>query len=257
MKKFVLTVFALAVVFGSPYLAAADTIEVRADTWMPYNGDPASDRPGYCVELLKAVFGPAGHTIDYQVMPWTRDVADAQSDKIDAIIGASFNDCPKCLFPKESAGKNQNFFYVKKGDTWIFNGLDSLKTKHLGVIDGYAYDDGKFDDYIKNGSVPYVQKATGDDALDHNIKKLSEGRLDILAENPLVFKEALTRLGLPLDAFVPAGIASPSQDVFIAFAPGKDSSGKYLQIWDEGIKKLRGSGKFKEILDRYGIADWE
>jgi len=54
---------------------------------MPYNGDPASDRPGYCIEVIKAVFEPEGYTIDYQTLAWTRDVADVVPLMLAGVIG--------------------------------------------------------------------------------------------------------------------------------------------------------------------------
>jgi polar amino acid transport system substrate-binding protein len=89
--------FALLMVMGAAVPVFADTITVRADTWMPYNGEPNSDRPGYCIEMLKVIFEPMGYKIDYQIEPWTRATANAEAGKIDAIIGAAINDCPTCL----------------------------------------------------------------------------------------------------------------------------------------------------------------
>ncbi len=244
-------------VCGLGVMAAAETISFRADPWMPYTGDPASDHPGYCIELIKAVFEPEGYAVDYQAMPWARDVRDVQSGEINAIVGASHTDCPQCIFPQKPVGMIQNFFYVKKGSSWVFKGVSSLKGLRLGVIDGYSYDDGVLDAYIKDGKAPDIQKATGDTALMTNIKKLDAGRLDVVVENNYVFSSGVTGLGLPSDGFIVAGQANEFQDIFIAFAPGKINSGVYMKIWDKGIAKLRGSGKLASILARYSLPDWE
>ena len=37
------------------------TITLRADEWSPFNGDPASDRPGYLIEIANRIFSKAGH----------------------------------------------------------------------------------------------------------------------------------------------------------------------------------------------------
>ncbi len=255
MRKAIVAILFLSVFFGIPCLRAEETITVRADTWMPYNGDPASDRPGYCIELIKAIFEPAGIKIDYQVIPWTQALAEVQANKIDAIIGTSPSECTTCLFPWEAAGPNQNSYYIKKGNPWIFNGLNSLRNKHLGVIEGYFYDDGPLDKYITDIGAPQVQKSAGDNALEHNLKELEAGRLDVIVENDLVIREALRSLGLAPDSVVPVGQAK-TQNIFLGFAPGKDRSKTYLNLWDRGIKNLRASGKLKEILARYNVPDW-
>ncbi|MBF0533360.1 MAG: transporter substrate-binding domain-containing protein [Candidatus Omnitrophica bacterium] len=224
---------------------------------MPYNGDPASVKPGYCVELIKAIFEPAGYTVDYQIQPWARDIAEVKEGNIDAVIGADSGDCPLCLFPKQAIGVNQNFYYVKKGNPWVFNGLKSLNLLRLGVIDSYSYDSGALDAYIKTADTQYVQKAAGDTALEVNIQKLQADRLDAIVENNWVLKNALKNLAIPEEAIVAAGKASEPQEVFLAFAPGKESSAKYTSLWDAGIQQLRASGKLKSILDKYHLADWK
>ncbi len=238
-------------------LVHADTIVVRADSWPPYNGDPASAEPGYVVEILKAVFQPLGHTIDYQTMPWTRAVADMMEGKADAIIGASISDAPEALYPAESMGVVRNAFFVKKGTAWTYAGPDSLKAIKLAVIDGYPYDDdGVVDKYIKAGADPEVQVMTGDGSLERNIKKLQAGRVDALVENELVLVATLKGLGIDSQEIVNAGKADEPKDLFLAFTPKKETTQKYAQIWDEGIKKLRASGELKKILDRYSVTDW-
>ncbi|NTV29169.1 MAG: transporter substrate-binding domain-containing protein [Candidatus Omnitrophica bacterium] len=235
----------------------ADTIVVRADSWPPYNADPAASEPGYVVEILKAVFEPQGHKIDYQTMPWTRAVADMMEGKVDAIIGASHADAPDALYPAESMGVILNAFFVKKDSTWKYSGVDSLKTIKLGVIDGYPYDDdGAIDKYIKAGADPEVQVMTGDGSLERNIKKLQAGRLDAVVENEIVMEATLKNMGIAAGEIVNAGKADEQKDLFVAFTPNKDTTKKYSQLWDEGIKKLRESGELKKILDRYSVKDW-
>lgn len=257
MRKLFMSVFVLAIIFRIAIPASAQTITVRADSWMPYTGDPAAERPGYCIEIIKAIFEPAGYTIDYQTVAWTRAVADVEADRIDAIVGGDQHDCPKCLFPEQPIGISQNFFYVKKGNPWTFQGIDSLKGQRLGVIDGYSYDTGLIDDYIHAGDIPDVQKATGDLALERNLRKLEANRLDVIIENNYVLPNTLSEISMAQDSVVPAGKANKADVIFISFAPGKESSKKYLKIWSEGIKKLRESGKLKGILTRYNLPDWE
>jgi polar amino acid transport system substrate-binding protein len=56
-------------------LAKADTISIRADLWCPFNCDPSGAKPGYMIEIAKAVFEPLGHKIDYQTLNWARAIA--------------------------------------------------------------------------------------------------------------------------------------------------------------------------------------
>lgn len=238
--------------------ASADTITVRADSWPPFNDDPSSDQPGYVVELLKAVFEPLGHVIDYQTLPWTRAVEDVTAGKIDAIIGASETDAPGCVFPSEPIGMMANHLYVLKGSAWSFQGLDSLKGIKLGCIEGYAYDEAEIDAYIKASSAPAVQAVTGDGALEKNIQKLQAGRIDAIIECAPVMQFTLQKMSIAEDVIVATGPqAGESSPLYVAFTPAKETSKKYAEQFSEGLGKLRASGELKRILDRYQQADWK
>jgi polar amino acid transport system substrate-binding protein len=58
----------------------AQTISIRADYWYPMNGDPNSDKPGYMIDLAKAIFEPQGIAVDYQLMPWSRAIQETRVD---------------------------------------------------------------------------------------------------------------------------------------------------------------------------------
>ena len=75
MHVAVFTVF--LVMFGSNVWA--DVITLRADEWCPYNCQPKSQNPGFIIEIAETVFKKAGHTIDYQVMPWARPRSETGS----------------------------------------------------------------------------------------------------------------------------------------------------------------------------------
>ncbi|MEI6438268.1 MAG: transporter substrate-binding domain-containing protein [Candidatus Omnitrophota bacterium] len=251
-------VFVLFMLFLSLMrLAAAETITVAADPWMPYTGDAQSARQGYCIEVLKAIFEPAGYTVDYQSHAWTRDVEEVQAGKIDAIVGAGHSDCPRCIFPEQPIGTIQNLFFVKKGDPWVFNQVSSLAGRRLGVVQGYSYDEGPVDAYIGIGELPDVQKSSGEKALAFNIQKLLAGRVDVIVENDHVIANALKEQVLPEDALTPAGKVNEEQAIYIAFSPvSRERTQKMMKVWADGIAALRGSGKLAEILARYKIADW-
>jgi len=238
--------------------ASADTISIRADAWPPYNGDPASETPGYGIEILKAIFSKGGHTIDYQTIPWTRALADVKSGKFDGAIGASTEDGAGCLFPKEPIGFMDTQVFAKKGSAWTYTGIDSLKSIKLGAIADYDYGMPELNKYIKEkAGTDAVQLMTGDDALEKNISKLQAGRIDVLVEAEAVVKWTLKKMGLPEDALIKAGSLGAPSEIYVVFAPTKPSSQGYADTYDKGIGELRSSGDLKKILDKYGIKDWK
>lgn len=236
---------------------AAATLSVRADSWPPYNGDPGAVAPGYMIEVLQEIFSPQGVTIDYKVMPWKRAISDVQNGTFDAVVGSDPEETPGLIFPKENFGVNLNGLYVKAGTTWRFTGAESLSQVRLGAIDGYSYS-GRVDDYLaRNRGGKQVFLATGDDALDKLLKMLQSGRIDAIIENVNVMTYTLRGAGLE-NQVVSAGVNEQGRlPLYVAFSPRNTQAIIYARNFDEGIVRLRKSGRLKEILATYGLKDWK
>lgn len=237
-------------------LASADTISLRADVWYPMNGDPGSDHPGYMIEIAKAIFGAAGHQVDYDTLPWERTLVMVRNGKFDCAVGAYKDDAPDFVFPEQSLGTDQSFFYVKPTDSWRYQNQDSLKGRHIGLIGGYAYDE-DFTKYVEGhkGEID-IQTVNADNALEQNVKKLLAGRIDTLVESPPVLTAKLAEMKLD-GKLIEAGAMTEPKPMYIACSPAKPSSKTYVKLLDEGITKLRASGELAKILARYGLKDWQ
>lgn len=236
--------------------ASADTITLRADEWCPYNCDPKSDKPGYMIEIAKAVFEKAGHKVDYQTLPWTRTLREVENGVFDGAVGAARGDAENFVFSESNLGLASSTFFVQKDDTWNYEGIASLEKINLGVIRGYSYGD-ELDSYIEaNKDKPTkVQVASGDNALQTNFKKLSVKRMDAVVENANVADFKLKEMGME-GKFRKAGKLEPDE-VYIAFSPAKETSKTYAKLLDDGIEELRKSGELAKILDKYGLKDWK
>src|SRR5262245_47560403 len=119
-----------AILFAFLLLPSAYAAEVtlRADVWYPMNGEPNAANPGYMVEIAKESLAVGGHTINYQNLPWERAVTEVRAGKFDCVIGAYKDDAPDFIFPDEELGRVGQAFYVKKGNSWRYNGdINSLK----------------------------------------------------------------------------------------------------------------------------------
>ncbi len=258
MKKTPRLVVSLLYAFAlwlAPEGAADESVlRIRADAWMPFNGEPSADRPGYVVELARLIFEPAGVKVDYQLMPWKDALAAARKAEVDAVIGANPTEAEGLLLPKQSAGMPRVALFVKKDNPWKYENLQSLNSVRLGVIAGYSYWD-SFDAFLKSnrsGKVVYFQ---GETPLTDGIAQLNKGKIDVMAETLAVFIWTVrSEGGSPADyrvAYLQAGEA-----IYMAFA--KTAAGeRYARIFDEGLVRLRKSGELATILKRYGLPDWE
>jgi len=237
--------------------AGAETITIRADNWPPFNGNPKDAKAGYMIEVLREIYGPLGNKIDYQLMSWDDSLTSVRKGEFNAVVGASHDDAADFVFPQESFGTSENTFFVLGKSNWVYNEMGSLGKIKLGVIEDYAYSD-ELDSYIKaNKKGGKVVISRGEEALALLINKLQTGKVDVIVEDASVMLYALMKLGIPPGQIKAAGSPLDSQDLFVAFTPGNPKSKGYAQQFDEGLHKLRASGKLQQILTRYNLSDWK
>ncbi|MCJ8345420.1 transporter substrate-binding domain-containing protein [bacterium] len=233
----------------------ADNIVIVADQWCPYNCEPNSKNEGYLIEIIREIFEAKGHSIQYNIVPWARAIVLGRYGKIDAIIGAFKEDAPDFIFPQIEQGISKNAFCVSEDSKWTYNSIESLESVKLGVSKGYSYG-AKLDSYIKtNGSITSrIFVLTGDTPLNSGLKLLSRGRINTLIEDESVIQYQLSNQNL-FKSFKIVKTKEATQ-LFLAFSPKLAKSKEYAKIMDQGMEELRQSGRFDQILSKYGLNDW-
>lgn len=236
--------------------AYADTITLRADNWCPYNCEPNSDQPGYMVEIAKEVFAKAGHQIDYQLLNWARALEEVRAGKFNGVVGCSKGDAGDFIFTENELGLSLNGFAVRVADSWDYQGLDSLGKRKLGVVRDYSYGDAINAYLEKHKSDPNIETASGDNALEINLRKLSKGRIDTIVDGKAVLGYNIKRLSLDKELKLTPS-SEEGDPVYIAFGPNQPNSAAYSKLLNDGIAEMRKSGRLAEILARYGLTDWK
>lgn len=234
--------------------AAARELTIAADPWCPYNCEPGTDRPGYVVELAREIFGEAGHTIDYRSMPWSRALEWGVSGKVDGVIAVSTEpEGEQMIKPEEPLGYYQVTFYTRASSDWTYDGIESLKSQTLNVIQDYAYFP-EVDDYIAaNADTALVE--SDPTPLKANLRQVRAGRADVTLDDRAVADYTLDQMGAAAD-FRVAGTAGEPLALYLAWSQAVDGAADYARIWTEGVRALRDSGRLDDILARYGVSDW-
>lgn len=237
--------------------ALADTITIRADPWLPYNGVGNQAPAGYMIELARLIAEAEGHTIDYRNLPWDDAIAAVRDGRFDCVVGATRGDTPDFAFPANAWGQSQSVFFAMADGGWRWNGVESLEGKRLAVIEGYAYGEG-IDAYIEqhkaDASRIVVVNSVGRAAVAA-VSNLVGKRADVWIENRYVGVDTLTKLELA-DRIVERGALDAPEDVYIACTPADPRGARYAQMFSDGIARLRSEGKLAEVLGRYGLRDW-
>ncbi len=230
----------------------AETIIMTADKWCPFNCEPGSTKMGYMVEVAKIIFERKGHNIDYQINTWTKSIESVRKGKATALVATTRFDAPDFIYPEKSMGSNRDCFYVRAKDKWSFNDIVDLKTRKLGVAEAYAYS-APLTSYISENP-KLTEVAHGKDTLAVNLKRLDDGVVDTIVENPFVFNYMVHEEKIR-DKYEEAG-CTDDNDLYIAFSPKNPRSKEFAKILTDGIDELRKDGTLDKIIAKYSLKDW-
>jgi polar amino acid transport system substrate-binding protein len=238
-------------------LARAEDSSVRlcADQWMPYNGDPAATKPGYVVELARAIFEPKGIKVDYDVMSYEEALSAVKEGRRSGAIGANKDEAKGLNLPDEPIGAVASCLITLADSKWTYDNVASFRSAKLGVIKGYTYWPA-LDTYIeRNAGSGCLFVAAGEDPLEELMVKLQKREIDVVAESEPILLWYLRSHNLDRAIFrvVFKGTVDP---IFVAFSPNEDGK-RFAAILDEGIRELRKSGELAKLLQRYGLRDWQ
>lgn len=245
----------LAMAFFSVSGAWAGSLIVASDEWCPYNCGPGDGREGYAVDILRAIFEPAGIAVDYRIMGWERALEEARRGHVAAVIGADREEAEGFVFPKEEIGVDYFAFFVRTGDPWRYMGPRSLLGRHLGIPAGYGLAPDIEAFYDAHGKEIDIYRASREKPALHNLQLLVEGRLDVVADDAQVVCYIAHSEGL-LGSIEYAGYDGDHVKLYIAFSPADPMSLSHAALFDKGMKALRASGRLARLLDGYGLSDW-
>lgn len=244
----------LALPFGASPAGSA-TIELRADPWCPFNCRPEAERPGYLIELARAVFEPLGHRVDYRLMGWRRAIEAVREGQIDGVVGAGVEDAPDLVFPDEPAGFAVPVLAVRRGEAFDPTDGGSLASRTIGAVLGYGFGSQLETHLQRHADDPrLVQWVSGTDAAVQNLRKLLAGRIDGAFDDRSVLLHYARELGgVERIELLELG---DRQSIGLAFSPRRPESVGYARAFAEGVRHLRANGELARILARYGLADW-
>ncbi len=237
-------------------LCSAETISLRADPWLPYNGVGSQSPAGYMIDAARLIARANGHSIEYLNLPWEDTLVAVRKGDYDCAVGAAIDDADDFMFPTVSWGKSQNAFFGMAETTWRYTDPTSLDAVRLAVIADYSYSD-ELDAYIEthatDGRVVVIKGARR--ATISAVSNLVARKADVFVEDVNVMQQTLATMTMT-DRVINLGTLDELTDVYIACTPAHPRGKQYAQMFSDGLVKLRASGELQTILDRYGLKDW-
>ena len=244
-------------VFTTAIFAGQDgkSLSIVADEWCPFNCSKDSLDQGFVIDMTKDILGAAGFSIDYSTQAWTSALDDVKAGRRDAIVGASREEAQGLIMVEEPFGEHKNCFYTRLADPFVYSSVDALAARRIAIAAGYLYGE-PLDSYIASNRPNFnrIQMSTGEQPLLINIRKLESRRVDTVIENMQVMDYSLRKYrisGIRL-----AGCDAPTP-IYMAISPKREDAGKVASMLALGIRKMRQTGKMRELLARYGLSDWK
>jgi polar amino acid transport system substrate-binding protein len=237
--------------------ATADTIRIRADEWLPYNGRSTLRPPGYMIEMASAIAEAAGHRIDYRHIPWDDALAGVESGSFDCVVGAAAEEVPGFPRPALAWGESQSVAYTLAASTLVIDDVEAIKSLRLAVLADYSYGE-VLDAWIEGegaGSDRLVAVETNVRASRAVLSYLIAGKVDVVIDDRNVILNTLRDEGLE-GRVVERLEVGPADPVYIACTPADPRGARYAALFEQGTRQLRESGQLANILARYGLTDW-
>ena len=244
MKNLTLALCAGLMAFG----VQAQTPKVVTDNYPPYTITGGNKVSGVFVEILDASLKKSGGTAQYDVVPWARATAMAESGEVTATVPWFKTAEREAIYifsdPVISA---TNKIFIKKGGKVPAN-LDwktyaDFKPYKFGGVTGYWYEEG-----FKKAGVP-LEMVTKD---EQNVQKLAAGRIDAFITDELV-GWALIKKMLPGKEGEFTTVDKPESVSPLHVIAGKKAAGsaKFIESVNDGLKKIRASGEYDKIAAKY------
>ncbi len=227
-----------------------------SDIFCPYSCD--GNEQGFMMEIVRNIYEPEGHKVVFIIEPWSRAKINVKNGLYSCLLGSSKSDRIGLFYSEEEIAEMKGCFYIRKEFNWKFSNIQSLKKLKLGLIQGYGYEDAgkEFADFLESNKamINYVKSKKG---YIQNFLMLLYKRIDVTLTDKNVAAYWLKKSGKMKEQIKEAGCFNIKFFMYAGFTPANPNSKKYARMFDQGIKKLRKSGKLKVILSKYGVKDWK
>ncbi|WP_167812655.1 substrate-binding periplasmic protein [Marinobacter daqiaonensis] len=206
-------------ILSQPVFAGQRTVTLVGDRWCPHNCLGMGERSqGHLVDKASEALQRAGYRVEYVEMPWSRAILEVESGNFDGLVGASPDESPALIFPRQPLAIARHSFYTLPSFNWLFEGLHSLETITLGVVQSYSY--GRLhDDYIRFHERDPRRLAIlkGNRVLPRLVRMLTMKRVDAIIEEEAVLEYYLKTTVNPVTLRF-AGLGY-TEELYVAFSP--------------------------------------
>lgn len=170
-----------------PTAQAGELIKLSSLSWPPYNG-PELANGGSNTAKLRSLLKRAGYDLDVSFLPWKRAVKyGLERKEYLGYFPEYYREDKNCLWSKQFDTSVVGFVEAASDSLSWSTVLPDLKSYDIGVVSGYANDNGPFDAAMNAGELN-----TQDVSKDlFNVKKVALGRIDAAVIDKKVLQHLL------------------------------------------------------------------
>jgi polar amino acid transport system substrate-binding protein len=219
----------------------AEKITAAGDPWPPFL-DPNQPNQGIIVEITTAAFATQGYEVEMIFVPWARALDGVKNASFDLLLGTWWTEeRTKFLNFSDPYLNNSVKFIKKKGNSFEYAGLESLKDKSVGVVRGYGYND----DFLNSKA---FRKPDAKDFIA-NIRKLAAGRIDLTLEDELVAKAVIAKKAPELlDKIEFCDLPLSSNALHVTSGLSNSKHKQLIDAFNKGLAEIKANGVYDKII---------
>ena len=209
------------------------------------------DKKGPLIELITEAFKNTGYTVQVEFYPWGRAIENSKAGKVDGVVGVWYSqERTEHFLYSDPIFPNKVGFYKRKGEDIRYKDYSDLKQQgyKLGSVIGYILPKGLAEAGISTLLV-------NDDF--QNFKILSRKRVDLIVVDKqyakyMLNQESLKEFSENIEWMEP--VLEELQQHLVISKKTKNPK-KKLNDFNKGLKMLRESGEFKNIMQEHKMIE--
>lgn len=226
--------------------SAEKQLKFTTGEWPPYISQNAKDH-GILPQIISESFALEGYEVGYDFFPWKRSYELAKDGFWDGslcwVVSPERN---KDFIFSDPLFTARTVFFHRKDFNFDWEKIEDFENIRIGITRGYIYAPGLLQTLKKTHA-----KIIDSDTEIINFKLLLDKRIDVFLLDVLVGKELLKNnfkdTQTSILTYHPRAIANePSQHII--FPKKNFRSSKRMKAFNRGLKKLKASGRYQQIL---------
>ncbi|MFD2231176.1 substrate-binding periplasmic protein [Alkalimarinus sediminis] len=236
-------IFSLLIAFSDLH---AETLKVATGEWVPYVSE-SYQHHGAIGHVIETIYQAEGIDVEFGYFPWARGYQMAKDGIWEAIMPYYCSpEREMHFYCSEPIVSGQLVYFHRTDYPFEWRTIDDLKGLNVGGTLGYYY--GEAFEKAEREKQFKVQRIASDET---NFMVLMKGRIQVFPQDKEVGYAMIRRLFSEEEQkFIthhPAPIHTKS--LHLLFARNNEKSKRYLDMFNQGLKRLQDSGELKGYLD--------